>query len=470
MSARGVSVRPFMTLFVRPGALMMAFMVLLALILSAIHLGMPGLSLAFTGRADPMLDPEDLERIAHQLVLHGSALTSLATGMMCAIAAAEVDMAPRVALAPGFRASMRAGLLLFMVLLPALAWGWAHAWAPPASLWQAMALIPWWFALPSCGRLLARLPRWTQAIPLALLALLMLKPHWYVRGVDALGWGGMLVSLIVAPVAVIASWSPHRREFVWLCSRREFHHTAWMARWLTRVDDTSQIAATAGVVAPPATRLAWMRHLDVERADSPGGFAGRVVAITLVLALFVFIGHGSPGLLGAAVPPTLIAGRPLLYPLSRRDRARLQFLNQLRDAGLYGIAGLLAFALVQAIPPALLPAKDFLPLRLPSAVHVAAALALWPLAQVKSLPLLIHSGDPATLRRKSLSIVLGFALGFAVYVVAVDLFAMFIWREAEHQQAPAFGAIAAVAVAAQFLWFLGLHWRFARADLAPGEE
>lgn len=468
MSARGVSVRPFVTLFARPGALMMAFMVLMALILSAIHLGMPGLTLAFTGRADPMLDPEDLERIARQLVLHGSALTSLATGMMCAIAASEVDMAPRVALAPGFRASMRAGLLLFMIALPALVWVWAHAWAPPASLWQAMALIPWWFALPSWGRLLARMPRWTQAVPPALLALLMLKPLWYVRGVDALGWGGILVSLLVAPMAVIASWSPHLREFVWLCSRREFNYTAWMARWLTRVDDRSSRDASA--VPHPTTQLAWMHHLDVERADSPLGFGGRVVAITLVLAAFVFIGHGSPGLLGAAVPPTLIAGRPLLYPLSRRDRARLQFLNQLRDLVLYGIAGALAYVLVQAIPAAMLPARDFLPLRLPSAVHLAAALALWPLAQVKTLQMMIHSGDPATLRRKGLGIVLGFALGFAAYVVLVDSFALFIWREAERQLMPAFGAIAAVAVAAQLLWFLGLHWRFTRADLAPGGE
>ncbi|MBY0491131.1 MAG: hypothetical protein K2R93_14915 [Gemmatimonadaceae bacterium] len=461
-----VLVRPFFALFARPSIAFAAWVVVMALAVASLHLGDVGFALAFSGHPGAVFEDGVLARVAHQLVLHGSALVSLSIGMMSMLAAAEVDLSPRLALTPRFRESMRSGMLLLMAIMPLVGWAWAHTWAPVSSLWLALAWTPFWFAISSWGRLLSRAPRFVEASPVVLLIMLMMVPRWYVRVVDVVGWPGAVLSVGLAIVGVVSSWSPRVREITRLRSQRAFDVFAFLASWRVGAEER----AVDAPVTRPASTMQWLSYLNAERMDSWRTFLWRVLGLGVILGAFVFVGHASPGLLGASVPPMLATGRPLLYPLGRRDRARIQYLVQLQDLWLYAIAALLGAALASLVPTAWIPSDFAMGARaVPIVVQLGAAVALWPVPQWKSLSAPIHSGDVAAPARNSQRMLLHLAMGMLVYLLGVEGLSRLVWRESAGEVSAALGALAAVGAVAQLVWFLFLHWHFRRADLAPSE-
>jgi hypothetical protein len=452
-------VRPFFALFVRPAALTLVWLIAMALFGAAAHLGDQGFSLAFLGHPDQPIDVDALVATTSQLVLHGSALVSVVIGLYAVLQASEMDASPRLALAPGFRDSMRAGTLVLMYALPVLVWMWAHRWADAASIQLAMLWVPWWFALGSWGTLLSRGPGLLQAVPIAAIAILALQPRLYVGVVDLVGVPGSVVSLVLATLAVVSSWRPRVRE-AWTLRRTDGTSLSALLDWFTdrsTEDEERESDSTR-------TRWWWLQQLRRERVGARNA-EGRRIAAAVVTAIGFYVLGVSPMLLGLSFMNVgRVASRPLMYPLSRRDRATLQFFDQLLDVLTIGLVTWLVFTACTTIGVPILMQSGMMG-KAPWSFHILGATAFAPFAQWMRAR--NPDVDYKVEQRRAPTLLRDASISMLLFMFAGQIVTLLVWKGFGQRPADATLTLGAIGVAMQVCCYIGLQWYFGRTDLAP---
>ena len=457
MSRSGLLLTPFYSSFARPASLGILWALAMALCGSLLQLDQIAFSMAFTGSAPVGTDARLVAETARTLVIHGSALLGAAIGLIVLVNCGELEDSPRLAVAPGFHQSMRNGTLSLMLFSPALIWLWAYRWASADSLLVAMLWMPWWISIGFWHRSLLSAPRAVRALPFALLLLVALRPREYVSIVSHIDWRIAALLLVPAVYAVRRRWSAGLRT-TWMDTTNDGARMGSFRDWI--FDRSNRLEIRIGPATQRSVRW-WTRYLLAERAENQRlSFSWATLCASLTI--FFFVTGTTPLLLfmnlasaGRAV------GQSLNHPVSRRERAQLQYLEQLRDIGLVGLIAGTTYALCDRVgmPRFSLAAHADVPFF----VALAAGLAMSPVTQFGRATMVqpVRQTTP-----NSVELTKWIGAGFT-YMISAMTVMMSVWYWSQKNALVTVQWLLAIGVVMQIVCYFALRRYFASANLSP---
>lgn len=343
---------------------------------------------------DAPMDLADLREMAHapegapiarRIMMRRATMLGTIVGFLAGSAGFEAQRMSVSWGLPLLRTGLLHGHVALATLTALLGVAWDAAWAPVTdAVRSGLVGVTYYGIMASWGHLpaLLRSVRWSMAVPIALFGVMLFAPDWLVAMATVLDVPGLLV-LAGASVGLM-----------WWGTTREAHRL--VLSWTPTVDDAARPSRADDLDGGKDLRAAdhdtwsWLRRLADEWPSSH--WARRLLPFPQAAwlagtsALFVVVSHfsGSHGALVALViaQAPMAAGHPLPYPLSRRDRARLQFAHQAVTLLIVmGVALPIALMLHAADVPPIAWFSDGAPPRQPLVVGYASMFALIPVAQ-----------------------------------------------------------------------------------------
>lgn len=405
-----------------------------------------------------------------QLVLHVAALWSTAAGLSVSAVLTTLQRTPLSWLLPDARGPMRRDLFIavLVVVLPVVVW--CARWAPAPTVILASLLSIWWFTIfATWGHLSLAVSQsvWLAMVPLALLTLLAAFPGAYADAAHALGWpGASLLALGSAWLVGLATTrASHRRLLLWAPS-------------FGRVDTSAAGASVAPSLIGTGSRGAWwwfrlLAEEEKRRSSRSSGRLHPIVRTHVILAAFyavaVHIGGVGPFLfLLSGTQRWLSIGRDLPYPVGRRERAGVQFLDHVLSAAvLFGVGSVLLWLMNCFQFPQLWPEDAPTGLSVPSLpLSVAATFAVFPVVQMVRAFAPVISGTDEMARGYPRHLLMAFpslvTAGITSKIVAHES-----WQLANGGLPAAMMLVIGVAVMVHAAQYPALRLILARRDLVP---
>jgi hypothetical protein len=401
--------------------------------------------------------------LVHQMVLHTAALVAASAGMLVSVSLFEMQRALRMWTVPSLHRAVRRDSLIILAGLMGTLGLWAWRWAEPPSIAAALVLVPWWFGLfAAIGHLVARSterPWVVGALPFVALLIVAARPALYVAAVGTLGWAGGAV-LSAAGAALL-----------WYTTTPALHRAVGLFKPAVR--SAGDVAHPFLGVPGPNTLVQWFRWLGNEAGLI--GFMQRVGMLPQLLiratngAVFgtlIYLMAGDVMMIAMTDWYSgLATGSSLWYPLSRTQRARLQFLDQ--------TVALLVVIVVTSLVYWLFWSSGAprLPFAMDSgrhgtghtAVAFAAAFALFPIAQIpRAFAPLMNAAHPRPFSGRLILLSIGTYLPFALLAKFLE---RSVWQYTSHDLLTSLLLCAAVALPVQAASYLMLRAVFARRDL-----
>ena len=420
--------------------------------------------LGIAGSAEELADLREMTRdpegraIARQLaMLVVPYLTVI--GALVGHAVFEVHRMQASWLLPGMRRQVQGQWLLLALGLAGLWTVWVGSWAPHADALSAGCMGVVAFGLgASLHHLGVHVPlaRTGSLLLLALAAATLYGTSWLVALTDVLGLPGMIVAAALSACGLwwFTTAPAHRRLMAW-------------APDATAAADTT---ANATPLSPPQRPVAWLARLLSERSSwtkhSTIPSFGATAANATLIAVVLHATHGPATMLGlAALHDSLtLIGRPLAYPISRRDRGTLQWAMQALEVVVLGVvAGGILFGLDRLGVPVLSAFEARERGTVPSVVLGASVLALMPLGQAGRvwLPAGGLAVSAPTTRLWCLLPVLP-----SIFLATET--ARLVWRISAPGVGVAVAWCAALGLVMQALNFAYCRWVMGRRDLVAG--
>jgi hypothetical protein len=278
----------------------------------------------------PVVGSRSAGPVARQLVLQLGATLPLTAATMASLAAQEMYVSSISWTLPNLRSRILTGhlVLLATITLAVSLLGFTRADAWTATL--AAGLTLFWYAVGACWQTIFRRP-WLATLCIVLAAVALLRPSWYAA---CLTWSPYTVLLVLPAVAMS----------VILLAR---HHGTAMNR------TTSLASAAIGSKSLPTAMFFWGNRTDAvnEQFTGPRHTLWQWIlaaatestrrarswvflrAVSIVPAiLFLYFGNTTLAIMGISfVQFGLQLSGQLAYPLSRRQRATLQYVCSLID-------------------------------------------------------------------------------------------------------------------------------------------
>lgn len=360
------------------------------------------------------------------------------------------------------RSGLRGGLVIGAAFVAVFGGGVTALWLPPVATAQSALAGLVGFGLVIGSGYAPALRSHVKAaalLPIGTLCLTFLGAPWMVAASGFLGVAGM--ALLAAACVALALWTTsadvHRRVI----------HLEWPSA--TDRSDVADAAAAEAAQRPPHGVVPWLLRLEEEsssfaslRRFVPLPSMLRFAAGTAAFAAWIYATDTGLGLFAIIVMQrTLKVSQPVPYPLSRRDRAKLQFAEQTMVM-LVGatVAAMVTAGLSWMDVPRFPWFSDGDPPTLPPAVLFAAIFALLPIGQLGRpwAPL----GELPEWRGHHM--LLAF-LPFFAQVVLSALLARSAWRLSGEDVATAITACVVLGVVLQALSYPYVQYVFARRDL-----
>lgn len=394
--------------------------------------------------------------MVRQLVVQTSALLGLISGALVAFSVTEVLGTPNGWLLPGARPKMLSGhlVILFIVVLIVSANAFARIGMQSAAM--VVCLTPFWYAI---GANWLTMGRWGHVSwPLMLLAIVLaFRPSWYAAAFDA---GSLSVVLavcgLVSAVVMLRSLAgaPWGRAVAVTSTAMHSVSQTFGLRLVPRrrPDETTQATLHAGA---RHTFRAWLDAAFVESGQTAlrwlttrvlflGAYAAFIYGASAQIGLvsFLFVQHG------------LQLSGLFAYPLSRRQRADLQWVYSLLDTLTVGAVVWGVLFTLSAIDAPRFFADD-VPSRVPWSLEVLAVICCAPIAQwpraMGPLPL------PAIGMR-----IIPMMLVMLGVVMLPRLLIRALGNPPEHVM---LAILTAIAIGMQLLHLVALRYAYARRDI-----
>lgn len=361
-------------------------------------------------------------------------------------------------LLPAMREQVQRQWVLVVLVLAALWTAFVASWAPLPDAVSAgcMGVVAFGLgaSLPHLG-VHVPLARTGGLLMLALAAVMFYGTSWLVGVADVFGVPGVAAA---AALSVVALWwyttpDAHRR----------------LMAWSPAAGAASGPAAVGAPAQPPQDIVAWLARLLGERSmwtkQRTLPAVGIAVANATFVAAVLHATKGNAAMLGIAAMNDVFTmiGRPLAYPISRRERGTLQWMMQGLDVVVLGlVAGGILFGLDRLGVPSLAGYEAREPATVPSVVMGAAVLALMPLGQAGRvwLPAGGFAQAASSLRIWCLVPVIP-------CIAAATGTAHLLWRVMAPDVGTAVAWCAALGLVMQALNLAYCRWVMGRRDLVP---
>ncbi len=320
--------------------------------------------------------------MVRQLVVQTSALLGLISGALVSFSVMEVLGTPNGWLLPGARRKMLSGHLLVLSVVVAVVAANAFARVGSHSAVMTVCLTPFWYAI---GANWLSMGRWGHVSwPLmASTLVLVFRPSWYAAAFD-----GRFVSVTLALAGLVSS----------VVMLRSLAGAPWgraVARTSTSMNSVSQ---TFGMRLLPFRRHdhttqatphggarhsfgQWIEAAFVESGQTVSRWLTTRILFVGVYAVFIYGAGAQIALVGYLfVTQGLQLSGLFPYPLSRRQRADLQFFMSLLDTlTVGGVVWLVLFVLSATGAPRFF--ADDISARVPWSLEVLALICCAPVAQ-----------------------------------------------------------------------------------------
>lgn len=405
-----------------------------------------------------MTVPEGIS-IARRFGLSFAMMIALVSGVLAGHAAFDARRMHASWALPAVRTGLWHGQLLVAAISAVASVGWVMQWAPLADAVQAglvgtvlFGVVASWAQMPAllgAGHVAAFLP-------LVVVGVMLYAPDTILVVADLVGVPGLAVLATGALWLVRWGTTPegHRRILAW-----ENPGAAAPSR-----------ASVPDRLAPPRTALEWLRRLgeavpvpDVVRRVAPiPDMIGVALRTAFIAAAMLATGTSTSMILFVSLHGTFTGPRLLPYPISRRDRARLEFVE---DALHVVVVGVVAAGMViglRELGLTMLP--WFAELRtdgIPESVALTAALAWFPLAHAGRAFAPMTRMEDVKLAPRLLMAFFPFLLASVLSLETANRF----WRASQGHAPTAIGWCALLGLTLQGAHYLYLQAVFRRRDL-----
>ncbi len=272
--------------------------------------------------------------MVRQLVFQTSALFGLIPGALASFSVTEVLGSPNGWLLPGARRKMLSGHLLVLAAVVAVVAANAFVRVGLHSALMAVCLTPFWYAI---GANWLTMGRWGHVSGplLALTLVLVFRPSWYAAAFDGksvsatLALAGLVSAVVMLRSLVGAPWG---RAVARTTTAMNSVSQTFGMRFLPfrRRDETTQATPLGGA---RQTFRHWLDAAFVESGQTASRWLTTRILVVGAYAALIYGCDSQIGLIGwLFVQHGLQLSGLFPYPLSRRQRAHLQFTYSLLDA------------------------------------------------------------------------------------------------------------------------------------------
>lgn len=363
-------------LFTRWFTLVALLVVAMTLVIPAIFIGDSGFAILAGERS---VDGRDLAAAARQLVLHAGVLVPLVLAAQVSAVAFELQATSVSWTLPGLRRKMLSGHVLLMLVTATIVGVGAALRTDRGTALLAAALVPFWYAVgASLWEQLQSPRRFALLLPVILVG--ALRPTWYTEMVTSptLQWGCIVLAVVASGWLLLTKIDPalSRAFGQHVAVRSALPHVLMFGPLINHEGAT--VSGVRG--ATRRSLLQWVHAAVVEHARSiPAALRGRVF-VTALVSIFLYLTNSFVVILGITFAQAgLQLSGLFMYPLTRRQRADVQFLCCLVDVAVVTVVVIITFSLLEVMGVDRtrfnsLISGDW-------RVHIAAIVAFAPLAQ-----------------------------------------------------------------------------------------